>query len=193
MTQLLRRKIFRSTRHSTHDIVTDENYSTSRGPRSAGLVRRIFGSGGFSAPWAQRCSSWFWLAEPAVRAAPLNWTQLTPRPTACVGHSPSRPFSAVRDVPAEPEAAPYFKRLLGNAYPGLDHYWREVSYGAISLAGSIVTGWHDLPHPQSDYLTGTPNLPVPTMESPVDLQRLAEDCVSAVGEASSRRSMSAST
>ena len=77
----------------------------------------------------------------------------------------------------------YFERLLGSAYPGLDYYWREVSYGTISLTGSVVTGWHELPHPQSDYLTGTPNLHVPTMESPVDLQRLAEDCVSAAGEA----------
>ena len=114
--------------------------------------------------------------------APLSVTS----PTSNSLHGP-QPFATIlckfADVPAEPDPVAYFERLLGSAYPGLDHYWREVSYGAISLTGSIVTGWHDLPHPQSDYLTGTPNLPVPTAESPVDLTRLAEDCVSAAGEA----------
>ncbi len=65
-------------------------------------------------------------------------------------HGP-QPFATIlckfADVPDEPDPVAYFERLLGNAYPGLDHYWREVSYGAISLAGSRVTGWHALPHP----------------------------------------------
>ena len=99
--------------------------------------------------------------------APLSVTS----PTSNSLHGP-QPFATILckfvDVPAEPDPVAYFERLLGSAYPGLDHYWREVSYGAISLTGSIVTGWHDLPYPQSDYLTGTPNLPVPTAESPVD-------------------------
>ncbi|MDQ1301383.1 MAG: hypothetical protein QG637_1304 [Chloroflexota bacterium] len=86
------------------------------------------------------------------------------------------------DVPAEPDPVAYFERLLGSAYPGLAHYWREVSYGAISLAGSTVTGWHALPHPQASYLTGTPNAVMPTAQSPVDLQRLTEDCVAAAGD-----------
>jgi hypothetical protein len=118
----------------------------------------------------------------ASDAAPLNATSSKSSSL----HGP-QPFATIlckfADVPDEPDPVAYFERLLGNAYPGLDHYWREVSYGAISLTGSVVTGWHDLPHPQSDYLTGTPNLPVPTIESPVDLQRLAEDCVLAAGEA----------
>jgi hypothetical protein len=101
-------------------------------------------------------------------------------------HGP-QPFATIlckfADVSAEPDPIAYFERLLGSAYPGLDHYWREVSYGAINLDGSAVMGWYSLPHPQSVYQNGAPNLPVPTMESPVDLQRLAGDCVSAAGEA----------
>jgi hypothetical protein len=98
-----------------------------------------------------------------------------------------QPFATIlckfADAPAEPDPVAYFERLLGSKYPGLDHYWREVSYGAINLAGSTVTGWHTLPHPRSRYLTGTPNLATPTAASVVDLQQLAEDCVAAAGEA----------
>lgn len=42
-----------------------------------------------------------------------------------------QPFATIlckfADVPAEPDRVAYFERLLGSAYPGLDHYWREVS------------------------------------------------------------------
>lgn len=99
----------------------------------------------------------------------------------------SQPFAMLlckfADVPVEPDPPAYFEQLLGSAYPGLDHYWREVSYNMIDLAGSVVTGWHVLPHPQAHYLTGVPNLPLPTIESPVDLRRLAADCVAAAGAA----------
>jgi len=118
-------------------------------------------------------------------AAPLSATS-----SKSDGVHGAQPFATIlckfADVPAEPDPIAYFEQLLGNAYPGLDHYWREISYGAISLAGSIVTGWHELPHPSSHYLTGSPNSPMPTAESPVDLQRLAEDCVAAAGEAVER-------
>jgi len=101
-------------------------------------------------------------------------------------HGP-QPFATVLckfiDVPAEPDPVAYFEQLLGSAYPGLDHYWREVSYGAISLNGSTVMGWYFLPHPRSAYESGAPNLAVPTAASPVDLQRLAADCVAAAGGA----------
>jgi hypothetical protein len=103
------------------------------------------------------------------------------------GFRGSQPFATLlckfADVSVEPDPPAYFAQLLGNVYPGLDHYWRAVSYGAIDLAGSMVTGWHALPHPQAHYLTGVPNLPLPTIESPVDLRRLAEDCVAAAGAA----------
>ena len=44
------------------------------------------------------------------------------------------------DEEGEPESPADFERLLGESYPGLGHYWREVSYGRMSLAGSKVVG-----------------------------------------------------
>lgn len=113
-----------------------------------------------------------------------------PAPVGAVTHSGvhgPQPFATIlckfADVAAEPDPVAYFEQLLGSAYPGLDHYWREASYGAISLAGSKVMGWFELPQPQASYLIGAPNSPLPTATSPVDLQRLTEDCVAAAGAA----------
>ena len=94
------------------------------------------------------------------------------------------------DVPDEPAPVAYFERLFSDSYPGLDHYWREVSYGAIDLTGSTVVGWYVLPLPQDAYRLERParsansaaanaRVPPPT----ADLQRLAEDCAAAAGSA----------
>ena len=113
-----------------------------------------------------------------------------PSPVGAVTHKRlhgPQPFATIlckfADVTDEPDPPAFFEQLLGSNYPGLDHYWREVSYGAISLAGSTVTGWHTLSQSQASYLTGTPNAAMPTAVSPVDLQRLTEDCVAAAGDA----------
>ena len=58
--------------------------------------------------------------------------------------------------------------LLGGPAPGLDHYWRESSFGTINLTGSVVVGWYTLPHPRSYYVYGNP------LE--LDHQRAANDC-----------------
>ena len=76
------------------------------------------------------------------------------------------------DVPDEPEPPAFFERLLGEDYPGLDHYWREVSYGQMSLAGSKVVGWVTLPAGKDAYRDagGAP-----------DFAGLAHDCAGASG------------
>ena len=48
----------------------------------------------------------------------------------------------------------YFQGLMGNSFPGMDHYWREQSYDALDLSGSRVVGWYTLPHPSSYYGLG---------------------------------------
>jgi M6 family metalloprotease-like protein len=58
---------------------------------------------------------------------------------------------------------------MGTTNPGLDHYWREVSYGNMDLAGSTVAGWYDLPRPMSRYQT----------RSGYDEDLLAGDCTRA--------------
>ena len=60
------------------------------------------------------------------------------------------------DVPAEPRTVGYYRDLLSASFPGMDHFWREVSYDTINLENSRVAGWYVLPHPRSYYVYGDP-------------------------------------
>lgn len=50
-----------------------------------------------------------------------------------------------------PHPVSWYQTFVGNIYPGLDDYWREQSYGKVTLAGSQVKGWYTLPHDKSYY------------------------------------------
>ena len=68
----------------------------------------------------------------------------------------------------EPHSLAWYQDLLGGNEPELDHYWREVSFDQVNVAGSVAHGWYDLPHEKAYYVndaTGTSNL-----------QLLKEDC-----------------
>ncbi len=56
------------------------------------------------------------------------------------------------DNSTEPKSLSYFTGMYGSTSPGLDHYWRELSYDAVTLAGSMAYGWFDLPSPRSAYV-----------------------------------------
>jgi M6 family metalloprotease-like protein len=71
-----------------------------------------------------------------------------------------------QDVAAEPQDLSYFQNMYMNSYPGLDHYWREQSYGLINTLGSTASGWYVLSHPHSYYLSG----------SSFNLDQAAADC-----------------
>ncbi len=58
--------------------------------------------------------------------------------------------------------------MLGTTAPGLEHYWRELSFNNVNLTGSAVRGWYTLPHPRSYYVYGSP--------AQFDHQRAANDC-----------------
>lgn len=73
--------------------------------------------------------------------------------------------------PATPHPPEWFDGLMGPEYPGLDHYWREVSYNQIDLAGSTVIGWYDLPKPKSSYVDA--DTPPP---QGIDFDLLTRDC-----------------
>jgi len=49
----------------------------------------------------------------------------------------------------------WFETMVSNTYPGMDDFWREVSYGAIDLIGSNVVGWYTLPKTRADYTIQT--------------------------------------
>lgn len=52
----------------------------------------------------------------------------------------------------EPQSLEYVEDMYSTNYPGLDHYWRDVSYNTINLEGSAAVGWYVLPHNRSHYV-----------------------------------------
>jgi M6 family metalloprotease-like protein len=101
----------------------------------------------------------------------------SPEPAAVTG---SQPWISIlckfSDILTEPEALSFFQGMYANTPGGLDHYWREVSYDEISVAGSIARDWVTLPHPRSFYIS-PPSAPV------ADLNALFDDCTAAADAA----------
>ncbi|MCP4658289.1 MAG: hypothetical protein GY856_22985 [bacterium] len=81
------------------------------------------------------------------------------------------------DVGSEPQNLGFFQGMYANSPGGLDHYWREVSYDAIDIAGSTAVNWVTLPHPQTYYI------PTPGAgcfgPNPANLNALFADCTAA--------------
>ncbi len=78
-----------------------------------------------------------------------------------------------QDYSAEPKDLAYFQNMYGGTYPGLDHYWREVSYNLINIVGSNAVGWFTLPHPRSYYLP----------DNQLNHTLIAQDCAGAADAA----------
>lgn len=56
-------------------------------------------------------------------------------------------------IQTTPHPKTWFETLmLGGSYPGMDHYWQELSFNLINLTGSVVVGWYNLPQPRSYYV-----------------------------------------
>jgi len=73
------------------------------------------------------------------------------------------------DVLGQPHPVSWFNTLMfGTTPPGLDHYWRELSFNNVNLTGSEVHGWYTLPQPRSYYVYGNP--------AHLDFGRAANDC-----------------
>lgn len=79
------------------------------------------------------------------------------------------------DIATEQKTLSFFQSQYGGAIGQLDHYWQEVSYGQINLAGSNAYGWATLPQPRSYYVT----LDTATNKDKADLTKLFQDCVAA--------------
>jgi hypothetical protein len=55
------------------------------------------------------------------------------------------------DVSDEPKPPSFFQAMYASTYPGLDHYWRELSYDNVNVSGSMAVVWVTLPNPVSHY------------------------------------------
>jgi M6 family metalloprotease-like protein len=79
------------------------------------------------------------------------------------------------DQTTEQKPLSFFQGQYGNAVGQLGHYWQEVSYGQINLAGSNAYGWATLPEPRSYYVALDPA----TNKDKADLGKLFQDCTAA--------------
>jgi M6 family metalloprotease-like protein len=73
------------------------------------------------------------------------------------------------DVAAEPRPRSDFTTLLSGSFPNMDHYFREISAGQMTMAGSEAFGWFTLPQPRDFYLPG----------GSLNFQSLASACTAA--------------
>lgn len=68
----------------------------------------------------------------------------------------AQPFVSIMckfaDISAEPETWTYFQNMYASSYPGLNHYWQEVSYNTANINGSAAYGWYTLPRTRSYYV-----------------------------------------
>jgi M6 family metalloprotease-like protein len=84
--------------------------------------------------------------------------------------SGSQPWISImckfNDIAAEPKDLAYFQGMYSGTRPGLDHYWREVSYNTVNIVGSNAVGWYTLPQPRSYYV----------YNGSLDFDRAARDC-----------------
>lgn len=74
------------------------------------------------------------------------------------------------DVAPEQKPRAFFQSQYGDAPGQLGHYWSEVSYGRIDLAGSTAHGWYTLPRPRAAYLSDAGG------RTRADLSLLFADC-----------------
>ncbi|WP_411833902.1 hypothetical protein [Pseudoxanthomonas mexicana] len=77
------------------------------------------------------------------------------------------------DIATEQKDKAFFDSQYGNAVGQLGHYWAEVSYGKINLAGSLSYGWYALPQPRSFYVTKEGD------KDKANLSQLFQDCIAA--------------
>ncbi len=77
------------------------------------------------------------------------------------------------DIAAEPNDRAYFVGMYSDTKPGLNHYWKELSFGTANINGSTVgTNWYTLPETELHYN------PTDTAKG-TNRTLLAQDCIAA--------------
>lgn len=77
------------------------------------------------------------------------------------------------DVASEPRNLAFFQNMYADTWPGLDHYWRTLSYQTANIAGSTAVNWVTLPHPVSHYASEVGG------SWDIDLDAMFDDCTAA--------------
>ncbi|HEX5725540.1 MAG TPA: hypothetical protein VFX98_08735, partial [Longimicrobiaceae bacterium] len=83
-------------------------------------------------------------------AAPRTLQQVSPGPD-------DLPFITLlcryADDPSTPSSAPQIAAMMGGGFPGVGHFYGEVSGIPGVMAANVVSGWYDLPLIRSQYIT----------------------------------------
>jgi M6 family metalloprotease-like protein len=82
------------------------------------------------------------------------------------------------DIADEPNNTAYFNGMYSSTKPGMDHYWKELSFNQVDVSGSGVggTGWYTLPNTELHYN------PTDTRGG-TDIGLLADECIAAADDA----------
>ena len=113
------------------------------------------------------------VASPGSRAPAVS--DVTVEDISVAAVSGSNPWVTIMckfsDISDEPNDQAYFLGMYGDTRPGLNHYWKELSFNTADVTGSTVgTGWYTLPETELHYNpTDTPK--------GTDLNALATDCI----------------
>jgi M6 family metalloprotease-like protein len=138
------------------------------------LLQALGGSDGLNGQWVSVQGTW--ITPESLQVTSL---QLQPTTEAHATAAPLKPevigsqpwitlLCKFSDIGTEPQPVSYFTEMYSSTWPGLDHYWREVSYDLADVQGSgSVTQWYTLPHTRSYYLL--------TGDYP-DTAKLFQDC-----------------
>lgn len=95
---------------------------------------------------------------PQIRAAAITVQESIQSPSAVMQEKWISIGCKYADVTAEPKSLAFFKAMYSAQYPGLTHFWNELSDGYLSIAGSTAVAWVTLPHPQTYYMEPNGNL-----------------------------------
>lgn len=113
-------------------------------------------------------------ADGTIHATDVQPTGPAPSDVGAEAITGSKPFINVlckfSDIATEPKTQAQVQTMMANSFPGLDHYWRAMSFNQLDIAGSVVTTWYTLPNPRAFYLDGS---------GEADLDLLADHCTAA--------------
>lgn len=72
-----------------------------------------------------------------------------------------------------PQPLEYFRDMMSNSQPGMDHYWRQTSARLVDIAGSQAYAWYNLPQSKAYYER------VALLNTGMALQMLMKHCTDA--------------
>ncbi len=86
-------------------------------------------------------------------------------------------FSDSTGPPPHPPS--YFDDLMGNAYPGVQHYWDQVSLGQVNVVSINIGQWITMSKPMSTYSINAYNRNM-NLNTQKDIHnQMAQDCIDA--------------